>query len=249
MPRARACGRRTSCRRGRPRARARSPGRRPPGSIPPSIEPLGIGARGIEHEQRFAELARELLCGAQKRLPDTAAPRAAVHQHLGQIGAVRLVFRQIEDQLHRADDARDRPRRPGARARPSARCCGNAAPEADRLVERERAHEAHRGAALDAVDQDLGKTADLRIGTAVASSDGSRTGSVHVLPRLGASRRSRSLKHEIQGLRGSSVPRGSKCAQGVEHGGRRRRRTADELRLLRREVPRSASRSRSSSVR
>ena len=33
------------------------------------------------------------------------APRAAMHQHLGQIRAMRLIFRQVEDQLHRADDA------------------------------------------------------------------------------------------------------------------------------------------------
>ena len=142
-----------SYRRNRLPAAAHSPERRRPGSIQPSIEPLGIAARRVEHEQPFAELAGKILCGAQHRCSDASTPRAAMHQHLGQICAVRLVLREVEDQLHRADDAgavlgdeeralatRAAPRR-DAKTRPPCRA--------------ERTHEAHGRAAVHAIDQRL----------------------------------------------------------------------------------------------
>ena len=71
----------------------------------PGIQPLGVRASGIEHEHRLAELAREVLRRAQDRSSNASTPCAAMHQHLRQVRAMRLIFRQVESQLRRADDA------------------------------------------------------------------------------------------------------------------------------------------------
>ena len=51
------------------------------------------------------QLARHVLGGAHQRGARAPAPRAAVHEHLREVGAVRLVLGLVEHQLHRADDA------------------------------------------------------------------------------------------------------------------------------------------------
>jgi hypothetical protein len=48
---------------------------------------------GVEHQQGLAALARRRFRGAYQRCPQTLAPDAAMHQHLREIGAVRLVLR------------------------------------------------------------------------------------------------------------------------------------------------------------
>ena len=83
-----------------------------------------------------------------------------MHQHLGKIRAVRLVFRQREDQLRRPAHASivlgddDRPFA-------SVDALRDAAPEGDRLVARERMHEADGGAAFDDIHQHVGQSTDL----------------------------------------------------------------------------------------
>ena len=85
-----------------------------------------------------------------------------MHQHLHQVGAVRLILGQVEQQLHGAAQA---VRIVGDQQRPFARghALGHAAPERHGAVARQRVHEAHRRAAFDAVDQQVGKSVDLRV--------------------------------------------------------------------------------------
>src|ERR1700722_8740269 len=69
------------------------------------IEPLGIAARRVEHQQRFPALAREALRLPQERGPQPSSPSAAVYQHFRNISAVRLIFRLTENQLYGPDHA------------------------------------------------------------------------------------------------------------------------------------------------
>ena len=83
-------------------------------------------------------------------------------QHFRKIGTVGLVFRLVENELDRATDAEgifgDEE---GAVIRDDT--LDDVSPEGDRAIERDREHEAHRCAALDAVDQQVGKPFDLCI--------------------------------------------------------------------------------------
>jgi hypothetical protein len=98
-----------------------------------------------------------------KRLAQALAAHAAVHQHLGQVGAVRLVLRLGQHQLHRAANAL---RVFGHQQRAFTRrhAFGHAAPEGQGALARKRVHKTHRGVAFDAVDQHAGESGDLRIG-------------------------------------------------------------------------------------
>ena len=75
---------------------------------------------------------------------------------------MRLVFRQVENQLHRADDAA---RVLGDQERTLAACCGcrDPRPEGGGLIKTQWAHEAHRRATLYAIYQEVGERSDLRI--------------------------------------------------------------------------------------
>ena len=122
---------------------------------------------------------------------------------------------QIEHQLHGTDDA---PIVLGDQERPATlgELSGNAPPERHRLVDGERAHETHGGAALYAVDQDLGKTPDLGLGRGRQATDSDRL--VHVLPRS-ARAASRNLNTRSKASRelnssGSNAHRVSSTAEG-----------------------------------
>ena len=85
-----------------------------------------------------------------------------MHQHLRQFGAVGLVLGLVEHQLHGATEAlRVFGNDQGAFAR--GHPVGHAAPEGHRAVARQRVHEAHRGSALDTVDEHGGELVDLRV--------------------------------------------------------------------------------------
>ena len=94
-----------------------------------------------------------------------------MHQHLRQIGAVRLVLGLVEHQLHGAAQAL---RILGDQQRAFARghALRHAAPERHRAVARQRVHEAHRRTAFDAVDQHVGELVDLRVIERVQASQG-----------------------------------------------------------------------------
>mgnify|MGYP003351443789 CR=1 FL=1 len=57
---------------------------------------------GIEHQNSLALLPRGHLGGDHKSLRDAVSPGAPVHEHLGDIGAMRLILRLCSDDLHRA---------------------------------------------------------------------------------------------------------------------------------------------------
>ncbi len=88
-----------------------------------------------------------------------------MHQHLGKIGAVRLVLGLLERELDGADDAA-RIFRHQQSAAPAFGVAGDAAPERHGLGQREWMHKAHRRPALDAVDQHQGERLDLAIADA-----------------------------------------------------------------------------------
>jgi hypothetical protein len=79
-----------------------------------------------------------------------------VHQHLGHVGAVRLVLGLFEDHLHGADHAL------GVlghqqHAFASRRAVADAAPKGQRAFARQGLHEADGRAAVDAIDQEVGQ--------------------------------------------------------------------------------------------
>ena len=85
-----------------------------------------------------------------------------MHEHLRQIGAVRLILRLTEYQLYGADGALHilrNEQRPFALSHP----VGHVPPEIHRLLHRQRMHEAHRCTAFHAIDQQLGKSVNLRV--------------------------------------------------------------------------------------
>jgi hypothetical protein len=82
-----------------------------------------------------------------------------VHQHLGDVGAMRLILGQIQNQLHGAADA-EGVFRHEQRALPFRDAIRHATPEGHRLVARHRLHEADRRAAFDAIDQHVGQPPD-----------------------------------------------------------------------------------------
>jgi hypothetical protein len=135
------------------------------------VEALGIAAeRRVEHEQRAAARPGGFLGRGHQCHADAAPARASVHQELSYIGAVRLVGRQREPELHGADDA-----------------AGNARHEQRGLAPRDfpgdfreerlgvlmlvRRHEAHRRAAGDAIDQNLCELGEIRCGDGFNDSD------------------------------------------------------------------------------
>jgi DNA-binding IclR family transcriptional regulator len=136
-----------------------------PDAHPPHalVQAGGVAAGdGVEHEQRLAAVARSGFGGAHERRPQALAARAAIYQHLREIGAMGLVLGLVEHQLHGAAHAccvfGDEQR---AVARGHVRC--DAPPERDSPLARERLHETDGGAAVDAIDQDAGKPVNVRV--------------------------------------------------------------------------------------
>ena len=108
---------------------------------------VAVGYR-VEHEQglaAFAPFARRRASTPRQAL----AARAAVHLHLGEVGAVRLIVGHIDDQLHRCLQHRHR-LRPPTEAPAGSDIVGHLAPERDGVRIGERVHEPDRRAASDA---------------------------------------------------------------------------------------------------
>ncbi|SPE55450.1 hypothetical protein SBV1_2210004 [Verrucomicrobia bacterium] len=94
------------------------------------------------------------------------AAGAPMHQHFRDVGAVRLVRGLVEREL---DGTAKAPRIFSNEQRAFARShlTRHAAPEGHGMVAGERVHEAYRGAAFDAVDQDADELLNLGIGERV----------------------------------------------------------------------------------
>ena len=136
------------------------------------IKSLGIASGdGVEDEDRAASRDRRLLGGLHQPRPDAVPTSAPMHEHLGNIRAMRLVLRRRKDELHRADDAvlilGDQQHATTLRD-----IVGKPAPEACGPLSRERQHEAHRGPAFDTVDEDIGQLRDLLLVEARQAANG-----------------------------------------------------------------------------
>ena len=160
----RARGKRTSYRRGRRPAAARSrdhAARCQPLSLAykRSASPLAVSSTSSDlPASRALALGRGQQGGA-----DTLVPRPSPHQHFRNVGAVRLILSLREDDLHacrrsaraafsaanriRSRRARYRPPRCAKTPRPYARAMGNT--------------ETHRGAAFDAIDEHVAQLFDF----------------------------------------------------------------------------------------
>ncbi|MFT3685457.1 MAG: hypothetical protein QM783_11100 [Phycisphaerales bacterium] len=94
-----------------------------------------------------------------------------VDQHLAQVGAVRLVLRQVKRQLHRPADAVGIL---GHQQHTLARSDAHAdlAPKRSRAIARDRQHEADRSTALHAIDKHVGQLIDLRLIDRAKTPDG-----------------------------------------------------------------------------
>jgi hypothetical protein len=77
-----------------------------------------------------------------------------VHEHLGKVGAMRLILGQIQNQLHRPTDP-VRVFRYEQCPLPLRHTVRHATPEGQCLVARHRLHEADRCAAVDTIDEHL----------------------------------------------------------------------------------------------
>src|ERR1700693_6067700 len=126
-----------------------------------SIETLGIAARGIEHQQTLPEAQCQPFGRLEQRRSDAVTPRTPMHQHLGNVAAMRLVLRLIEQQLYGADDRAVGRFGQQQTQLTALETCAGALPEGRRLGARHRQHEADRGAAFDAVDQHIAQALDL----------------------------------------------------------------------------------------
>ena len=105
--------------------------------------------------------ARTLLRSAKERGSEPETPRAPMHEHLREIGAMRLVLGLAQCEL-------DRPADPGGVLRdPEGAIAGvdvarDLGPECARPIAAERRQEAHRRTALDAIDEDVRQRIDVR---------------------------------------------------------------------------------------
>ena len=122
------------------------------------VEPLGLGTRGVEHQQGAAGLERGTFRGGQHQRADAVTARAALHQHLGNVGAMRLVFLRRPHGLRGAQDLAAFIHGDDQRAFVSPETLGDTTPIRFRLVLRHGPHEIHRRAAFHAVDEHITKS-------------------------------------------------------------------------------------------
>ena len=104
-----------------------------------------------------------------------------MHQHLGEVPAVRLVLRLLQDDLGGADDLSRGVLGGEHHALPARRARGGAAPERLRLGAGHREHEADGRAALHAVDQHVAQTLDLAITEGLQTSNPDGVRHLHLL--------------------------------------------------------------------
>ena len=142
-------------------------------SLATSIQRLSSGlpinsakddAAGLAISSRFTSQIK----GINQAQRNAKAAGLAMDQHLGNIGAMRLVFRLRGDELDRADHLSVAVLGNQQHTLAPRHTIGNAAPESTRLVARDRQHKTHRRAALDAIDQHIGQRIDVAGGVVSA---------------------------------------------------------------------------------
>jgi hypothetical protein len=114
---------------------------------------------GVEHQEGFATFAGDDFGLSQEGGAETFSAGPPMDEHFREIGAVRLILGEVENELNRAADAllivRDEDR-----AFAGGDATRDAAPERNGSFARERVHEADGRASLDAINQDIGEFFD-----------------------------------------------------------------------------------------
>ncbi len=134
---------------------------------------------GVKDEEGFAGGAGGGFGGAEEGGTDTLAAHSAMNEHFGEVGAVRLVFGEVEDELNGAANAVGIFGNEEEALFPGDIGC-DFAPERKAALARKRVHEADGGAAFDAIDEEIGKLVQLRFADVMELADGAG-GRVHGL--------------------------------------------------------------------
>jgi hypothetical protein len=116
----------------------------------------------VEHDEPAAALSRLFLDCGHQRHADATSPRGTMHQHLLDVGAMALVRRRVEGELHGADDFSVAFRREQDDVAASDRI-RHFLKKRKRLFMAIGRHEIDAGAALHAIDQDISKFRQSRI--------------------------------------------------------------------------------------
>lgn len=136
------------------------------------VEASGVAAGdGVEDEECACGFDSRGFGGTDECGAESLAAGAAVDEHFDEVGAVGLVFGEVEEELDGAayaagifgdDDA----------AAAGGDVFGDAAPEGESAVAREGVHEADGGAAFDAIDEEIGELVEVGIGEGVEAAGG-----------------------------------------------------------------------------
>jgi len=135
-------------------------------------------------------------------LAQSPTPCSAVHEHLRQVGAVRLILGLVEDELYGADEAAGILGHEQRSLTPSD-SRGDATPEIQCLRHGQGMHEAHRRAAVDAIDQQFGQSPNMLLGDGIQALNGVPVN--HGLGRHDFSLRARTITTERNGWRDSAM--------------------------------------------
>src|SRR5512138_964197 len=117
----------------------------------------------VEHEQPLACVERCAFGREQQRSADAGVARASMHEHLRDIGSMRLILRHRGDYGHGPHDRAIRILRGEHDALATGNTLCVASPKAFRFLARHRIHEAHGRAAFDAIDEHVAELADLAL--------------------------------------------------------------------------------------
>ena len=104
-----------------------------------------------------------------------------MHEHFRDVAAMRLVLRQVQEDLDGADDRSRRVFGGEHHALTARHARGCTAPERLRLRARHREHEADGRATFDAVDQDVAQALDLALADVLQASNPDGVRHAHLL--------------------------------------------------------------------
>src|SRR5688572_4812940 len=125
------------------------------------VEPLRFGARRVEHQQCLASIEGCLLGGREHQRAHTMATRTASHQHLGNVGPMRLVFLRRPYGLRGAQGRAALILGDDQRAFATFEARRDTTPIDLCLGPRHRPHEIHRRTAFHAVDEHIAESCQL----------------------------------------------------------------------------------------
>src|SRR5262249_7149751 len=145
------------------------------------VETLGVVARRIQHEQRFACAAGAPFRRSEQRRADASPPGLTMHEHLGEVATMRLIFGLRQDHLCGANDPPRGVLRGEHEALAARHAGADMTPERFRFRACHRKHEADGRAAFHAVDQHLTQSLDLALPDSLQASNLDGVGHGHLL--------------------------------------------------------------------